>query len=35
LKFGELLDRQEEVGGHISFGLEDEVVGIRKGGRYI
>ena len=34
LKFGELLKEKGDEGGHIAFGLEDEVLNLRRNERY-
>jgi hypothetical protein len=34
LKFGELLKEKGDEGGHIAFGLEDEVLNLRSNERY-
>jgi hypothetical protein len=34
LKFGELLEEKGDEGRHIAFGLEDEVLNLRRNGRY-
>jgi hypothetical protein len=34
LKFGKLLEEKGDEGGYIAFGLEDEVLNLRRNGRY-